>query len=266
VENTEPYGQSLARSVTRLDDTLGAIRAAWSSAGEPLTHDGPFHTWNHATFALPGRQETFPPIWVAAQGPRAAAVAGRWGDGWINVHEGLSRWEETSRHMAEGARLAGRHPDQLERSLLIAGVLVSTRQQYEEACASPTMQAAALALRGSAWSAAGAEHPLGDDYPGFSGHDPSQLTAARLKELGRAVTPAVLERLMPCGSARQVADYLTRFVDLGVTHVIVINLAPTCGIRIAVSSLREQRHLIHLLKALPTRPLSVGQRPLPAGV
>src|SRR5581483_1015864 len=75
IENTVPYGQSTARSVTRLDDTLAAIRAAWESEGKPLTHHGPFHHWEHATFAVPPRRGTFPPIWVAAQGPNACRAA-----------------------------------------------------------------------------------------------------------------------------------------------------------------------------------------------
>src|SRR5581483_9925947 len=88
VENTVPYGQSTARSVTRLD-------------GTPLTHDGPSHRWEHATFAVPPRKGTFPPIWVAAQGPNACRAAGRHGDGWINVHHGLDAWRRAAGHVVD---------------------------------------------------------------------------------------------------------------------------------------------------------------------
>lgn len=63
--NTESIGQRLTRSVSRLDDALSALRAAFSAEGNPVTHSGPFHDW---------------------QGPKACEVAGRWGDGWIHIY------------------------------------------------------------------------------------------------------------------------------------------------------------------------------------
>ena len=50
-ENTEPIGLVLDAPVSRLEDALVAIRAAWSSSGEPLTHSGKFHQWNDAMVA-----------------------------------------------------------------------------------------------------------------------------------------------------------------------------------------------------------------------
>jgi phthiodiolone/phenolphthiodiolone dimycocerosates ketoreductase len=249
-ENTEPYGQSMARSVTRLEDTLEALRAAWDSEGRPVDHEGAFHTWRHAKFALRGWADRPPPVWVAAQGPRACAIAGRLGDGWIHVHEGLERWQEASILVSKSAREAGRDPASLERSLVIAGLLLGRPGDYDKACAAPTMRAAALALRASAWADAGAEHPLGADFGGFSSHDPSLLTAERMADAGAAVTPQLLRKLMPCGSAAEVRRYLAPFVTDGLTHVLVINLAPTCGIGVGVRSMREQSTLTHLLKAM----------------
>ena len=249
-ENTVPYGQSTARSVTRLDDTLAAIRAAWESEGKPLTHDGPFHRWEHATFAVPPRKGTFPPIWVAAQGPNACRTAGRYGDGWINVHHGLDAWRASAAAVVEGAVEAGRNPEAMERSLIIAGALGRNRRSLEQACATPVMRAAALALPGADWVLAGARHPLGDDWGGYTAYDPALITADVLEEAGRRVSPEVLARLMPSGTAAEVAAYLAPFVDAGLTHVIVINLMPACGLRLGIESLGEARRLIRLLKGM----------------
>jgi hypothetical protein len=56
---------------------------------------------------------------------------------------------------------------------------------------------------------------------------------------------------MPCGSADDVLGRLRRFVDAGLTHVTILNVAPTCGAAIAVKSLVEQRRLIRRLKQMP---------------
>lgn len=55
-ENTESIGMVLDAPVSRLEDALVAIRAAWASGGEPLTHSGKFHQWDGAIFALPKRR------------------------------------------------------------------------------------------------------------------------------------------------------------------------------------------------------------------
>lgn len=92
-ENTVPYGLPLRKPVARLQDVLGALRAAWAAGSQPLTHHGAFQDGNHATFALPSWRDSYPPVWVAAQGPRGAGIAGRYGDGWIHIHESFDQWE-----------------------------------------------------------------------------------------------------------------------------------------------------------------------------
>src|SRR5205085_12617858 len=51
----------------------------WLFAGERVTHEGRFFRTKQAT--LHTRPKRRPPIYVSAFGPRAAGVAGRWGDG-----------------------------------------------------------------------------------------------------------------------------------------------------------------------------------------
>jgi phthiodiolone/phenolphthiodiolone dimycocerosates ketoreductase len=251
-ENTVPYGLSLAKPVTRLEDTLAAIRAAWATGDTPLNHDGPFHDWQHATFSLPGWRGSYPPIWVAAQGPRASRAAGAYGDGWIHIHESFAAWQTAWSHVQAGAADTGRNPLALQRSLLIATLLVPSEKDFLTACRQPTVKAFALAQRGSAWTAAGAEHPFGRDFGGFSEIDPDAITAATFDTVGQALTPDIYRRLMPCGTAEDVLSYLAQFIEAGVTHLTILNIAPTCGLAIAAKSLFEQRRLIARLKQLST--------------
>jgi phthiodiolone/phenolphthiodiolone dimycocerosates ketoreductase len=249
-ENTVPYGLTLDKPVSRLDDTLSAIRAAWNTGSRPLDHRGPFHTWHDATFALPAWRDTHPPIWVAAQGPRASRIAGTHGDGWIHIHENFDYWQAGWEQVQAGAGKAGRNPHNMERSLLIATLLVPTEKDFQLACTRPTVRAFALAQRGSAWTAAGGEHPFGRDFGGFSEINPADITAQDFAKAGTALTPEIYRRLMPCGTAQDVITYLRRFTDAGVTHITILNIAPTCGIGIAAKSLLEQRRLIQQLKTI----------------
>jgi coenzyme F420-dependent glucose-6-phosphate dehydrogenase len=78
--NEVPIGDdwpSPGDQVRRMEEALGFIRRLWD--GETITEQGGFYTLKDAK--LHTLAERRPPIWVSAFGPRAAAVAGRYGDG-----------------------------------------------------------------------------------------------------------------------------------------------------------------------------------------
>ena len=62
--------------IARMDEALDIIDRLWK--GETITHDGFFRLKDCKLHTLADRR---PPIWVSAFGPKAAAVAGRRGDG-----------------------------------------------------------------------------------------------------------------------------------------------------------------------------------------
>ena len=248
-ENTEPFGLGLEAPVARLEDVLVAIRAAWASAGEPLTHSGKFHQWKDATFALPKRRGTTPPIWVAAQGPRACRVAGRHGDGWIFlVTSGIDAWRASAAHVAAGAREAGRNPDSLIRTVMINPLLARDEWAAEELAGQPMVQVAALMAPGSSWAAAGATHPLGADFAGVSELDPAELESGRLAAYGKRITAELVRKLFLFGSAEEVLSGLQPFVDHGVNHFIIYSDAYAVKPSVAAGYLLEQRRLMRLLK------------------
>jgi coenzyme F420-dependent glucose-6-phosphate dehydrogenase len=78
--NEVPVGDdwpSVADQVARMDEALSIIRRLWD--GEKLSEQGRFYkTQDTKLHTLADRR---PPIWVSAFGPKAAQVAGKWGDG-----------------------------------------------------------------------------------------------------------------------------------------------------------------------------------------
>jgi phthiodiolone/phenolphthiodiolone dimycocerosates ketoreductase len=250
IENTVPYGLPFDKPVGRLEDMLVGLRAAWSNDGQPISHSGQFHDWNHASFAIPRLHGTTPPVWVAAQGPRASRLAGGHGDGWIHVHYGVDAWKDSAREVIAGATAAGRDEQQLVRSLLMAGIVVSSPEALARTVKSPVLVAAALALPASGWERGGAQHPLGPGYRGPQDYDPDVITPDVLRQATAMMTPELFSALMPVGSAVEVLNYLRGFIDQGVNHVVLINLAPAAGLAIGADSLREQRRLIAALKRL----------------
>ena len=78
--NESPLGEDWPRpsdQVARMDEALGLIRRLWD--GEQVDHQGEwFSTKSAVLHTLPERH---PPIYISAFGPKAAAVAGKHGDG-----------------------------------------------------------------------------------------------------------------------------------------------------------------------------------------
>jgi coenzyme F420-dependent glucose-6-phosphate dehydrogenase len=78
--NEVPVGDdwpSVPDQIARMEEALSIIDRLWK--GEKLSEAGRFYkTQDTKLHTLADRR---PPIWVSAFGPKAAAVAGRWGDG-----------------------------------------------------------------------------------------------------------------------------------------------------------------------------------------
>ncbi len=82
-EGNEPYGVDWAKPVARFEEAMATIRALWNSNGELVNRDSPFFPLRNAIFDLPPYRGKWPPIWVAAHGPRMLRIAGRYGDGFF---------------------------------------------------------------------------------------------------------------------------------------------------------------------------------------
>ena len=264
--NIAPVGKSVVHAAARLEDTLQALRAAWSAEGSYVTHEGPFHTWSDVSFPGPYRG-TVPLIWVAAQGPRTCGTAGRLGDGWFNFTQDFAQWRAAATTVAEAAGSVGKDPATMDWSLATVVMLSSKRRIFRELCASPMIKAFALTMPASLWSTVGERHPYGEGFPGphlyeYAKHG-SLFEGDLFKEASNAVTPELVEQLFVSGPAAKVAERLLPFVEHGVSHVVCVNGAPAAGWGFAADSLREQARLNRLLKQMSPGSRSWAKGPVP---
>ena len=97
--NEVPVGDEwppVGEQIERMEEALRIIDRLWK--GETITEEGRHYTLKDARLhTLADRR---PPIWVSAFGPKAASVAGRWGDGlWTlpdpeSTPEVIDAWRE----------------------------------------------------------------------------------------------------------------------------------------------------------------------------
>lgn len=123
------HGQSFDRPLRRLRESIDIIRQVYS--GERLDYDGEVFETRGLKYAneLP---ENPPPIDVAALGPKATELAGRFADGWVPqffTPEGLeTRLEDLRR----GAELGGRDPDGVRVALTFRACAIDDRERARQ--------------------------------------------------------------------------------------------------------------------------------------
>ena len=135
----------------RLAESVALIRELWN--GERVSFEGTYYRTVNAT--IYDRPEHPVPIYLAAGGPKAAALAGRLGDGLIVTSgKGEELYHTLLQGMAEGASAAGREPAALDKF-----IEVKVSYDHDLAYAKDACQPwAALAL--SAEEKGGTEDPL----------------------------------------------------------------------------------------------------------
>jgi phthiodiolone/phenolphthiodiolone dimycocerosates ketoreductase len=223
-EGTEPYGLDPAPRVDRVDEAVRYVRAAFASAGASFDFQGRYFSADHAVLDLaapPGRP---PLIWIAANGPRMLALAGRCGDGWLPVQiKDAAEYERSLRVVREGAVGAGRDPDDVtpanELNLMVAATERDARGLLGSRVARYT---AAMHQPASLWRAAGREHPFGDAYGGYRDILPEMLDAALIEEAIRTVPPEIVERTFVWGTPDQVVRQVADLRDAGLRSLCFI--------------------------------------------
>jgi len=109
------HGLEFDRPLRRLREAIEIVDVA--TAGEEVTYDGEIFTPEGFELELPTPMDV--PIDVAALGPTAVEMTGRFADGWVPqlfTPEGL---EQRLEDLRRGAEMADRDPDELRTSILL---------------------------------------------------------------------------------------------------------------------------------------------------
>jgi len=95
----------------RLRDACEIVTRLWS--GDRISYDG--HHWSLDDAMLYTLPEERPPLYVAANGPETARVAGEYADGFLTLVDPETYEEELVPALEAGAEEAGRDPDEIDR-------------------------------------------------------------------------------------------------------------------------------------------------------
>jgi coenzyme F420-dependent glucose-6-phosphate dehydrogenase len=177
----------------RLAEAVKLMRALWTS--ERVDFEGEYYRTEKAT--IYDRPDEPVPVYIAASGPLAAKLAGRAGDGLI-VTSGKKPelYRELTAAMEEGARAAGREPDEIERMIEIKVSYDRDRRFAHDACG---------------WWAALALTP--EEKAGIE--DPVEMERAADAAVDRAHT-----RFIVSDDPDEVCDLVAPYIVLGFTRLV----------------------------------------------
>lgn len=109
------HGLSFERPLRRLREAIEIVDRA--TAGEEVAYDGDIFTPDGFDLALPTPVEV--PIDVAALGPTAVEMTGRFADGWVPQLFTPAGLDARLEDLRRGAELAGRDPAEIRTSVLL---------------------------------------------------------------------------------------------------------------------------------------------------
>jgi F420-dependent oxidoreductase-like protein len=121
------HGRRYDRPLARLRDYVAVTRMAL--AGEPVSYAGetlslplPDSRGKELALTISPHRERLP-VYLAAMGPKAIALAGEIADGWLPIHFPPEHVAACREHLAEGARRAGRSLDGFDVAPMVTALI-----------------------------------------------------------------------------------------------------------------------------------------------
>jgi len=177
----------------RLAEAVDLMRQLWT--GERVTFEGKYYRTLKAT--IYDRPDQPVPVYIAAGGPKAAALVGRIGDGFIVTSgKGEELYHTLLDGLAEGAKEVGRDPGEIAKFIEIKVSYDHDVAYAKEAC----KPWAALAL--TAEEKGGTEDPI------------------EMERLAEGAADRAHTRFIVSDDAQEVADKIAFYVDLGFKELV----------------------------------------------
>lgn len=223
-EGNEPYGVEWTKPVARFEEAVATIRALWNAGGEPVSRDSPYFPLHDALFDLPPYRGKFPPIWMAAHGPRMLRITGRYADAWVPFV--ISRPEDYARALEAvrtAASDAGRDPMSIIPATNRPVVTGRNRDDVDEALDGVLMKAWALSAPAAVWARHGVEHPLGADFAGVQDLVPQTIDRQKALSYAARVPASLMKEICFHGTPRDVLDQVAQWRDAGLRYPLILN-------------------------------------------
>lgn len=237
IKQMRPYGHKRIGAADKLWDTVHIMKKFFES-DEPVTYEGRRYSVDRALLALQPYGERPPPVWIAGGGDEVFHLAGAVADGWVTY--GPPGYENDPELMAsqiaavrEQARQAGRDPEEISICMQVMTMVHPDPAVIDELRDHPHVRWMSQMVIPTSnlykkWNLG--PHPMGEDWAYAVKMDRHYAMSREevLDVVDRTPREAV-DHVFYTGSPEQVADKLKPFLELGVTDILLMNVAPFTG-------------------------------------
>jgi phthiodiolone/phenolphthiodiolone dimycocerosates ketoreductase len=248
-ENLVPYGIATTQAVAKLEDALEIIRLLWE-AEAPVSRESRWWPLRDAVLGLgqvPGRG--FPPIWLAAHGPRMLDLAGRFADGWLPMLMTPQAYRAGLAVITEARRRAGRNAP-FTPALWSYVCYGASRADCLELFDSPMFKTLALLLPPREYEAVGLPHPLGAD--GLRDFIPTRFDEQQILEVTSRVPVELVARCVLHGTVDDIEADLDALHAAGMEVAVLANISFLTDRNRVRSSFAAQRQLARRIASRPS--------------
>jgi phthiodiolone/phenolphthiodiolone dimycocerosates ketoreductase len=240
-ENTVPYGFDFAKPVSRFEEALKVIKLLWSTDG-PVDFQGQFYHLHHARMDTEPFQARYPKLWVGCSGPRMLEITGRYADGWWAAGAWTPEdYAAKLKVVRDSAERAGRDPMAIVPSNIQTCLISHDKTELSEILSAPLIKAWVLQVSAEDMRRFGFEHPLGSAWRGYQDINPEVLPRERILDMLKKTNVEAIQKIIPCGTPKEVARRLKGFVDAGLRVVKILDYGGMAGQQFAARSAEKVR-------------------------
>ncbi len=222
--NLDPYGIKWDNPLKRVAESVEVMRSLWT--GEVVNFEGEIYSLDDAVLRIKPVSESGVPIYIAATGPRALEVAGKYGDGWLTNAMPTGLFKSKAKAVLEQSDARPKGLGEIEKSIYI---FVSIADNEDEAYNSLAPVKHAL-IWPELLAEAGYDIEIDDKYKGLQytkimPNDKEML--AKFREMGqRYYSREILMDFVIAGSKERVIERFEEYIDAGVDHFVLRDFSP----------------------------------------
>jgi len=211
---------------------------------------GDFFNLKDAVFGLPLYEDTPPPIWLAAHGPRMLRICGELADGWLPTNIKPDAYGEKLGKIRASAEKSGRDPDAITPSMLAYVMCAPDEETLEQMCNSPLARLlfAAVDLPAETYARHGSTSPF-EGGTGFHSFVPTRIERAEVERIVSHIPGGIVREHTLCGTPEMIASQIATYAEAGLRDVVLWNITPFADPAQSVYSFRALRELRSLLSA-----------------
>jgi phthiodiolone/phenolphthiodiolone dimycocerosates ketoreductase len=247
-ENTIPYGIKWEKPVDRLEEAIIIIKKLWES-DKNVNFNGQFWQLKNAILRLtPFKEGKFPPIWIAARGPRMLDITGRYGDGWLPIFLKSEIYKEKLNFIRKSAQKAGRDMNEIIPAIIVGVITDEKREEVDKMLENPITKNNLIPLHHEDFKPYGLSHPLGEDIDGTIEFIPTNFDKKSMLEILEKIPTKICHDFYLNGTPEDIVGQIEKYAKVGVKHIILFNVSIFCGLKYIPSSNKCMRKIIEYFK------------------